>query len=320
MIIRRTFVALCAGALSSTSRAQAKYPSKPIRIVVPWSPGGMSDNLAREASVAMSKGLGQTVFVENKPGAGSNIGSAIVAKSAPDGYTLLLGTSSNAINMALIRATPYDLAKDFVPISLFATATTTVVVPANSSIRSIKELIAEAKRRPDSVAYASPGVGSPGHLAGELFCKSAGIRLRHVPYQGAPPAMADVLGGNVPLAFVNLDVTLPHVTSGKVRALAVTQATRSALLPDVPTVAEAGLPGYEWTSWIGLLAPSGTPQDVVDRLQAALAPLREAANLDVVRKHGAEPVYSTADRLRTQIQDDIPRFSKLVKDAGITVE
>ena len=300
--------------------AQEQWPRKPIKIVVAYPPGGIADYIARNIGNSISADLGVPVIVENKPGAGTNIGSMMVARSAPDGYTLLLATSTNAANVTLFKKLGYDPVRDFAPLSIIADANTALVTHPSQPFKDIKQLIAYAKEKPDELAFGSPGIGSPGHLAGELFKKMAGIRMRHVAYQGGPQSAQDVMGGTVPLAFINMNVVQPFVEAKRLRALAVTGAKRWMLLPDVPTIAEAGLPGYAWSSWMGLAAPAGTPAPVIERLSGAIQRARTDASAQAIRQQGADPVFSTPAVMGERLRADVKACAEVIKVAGIAPE
>ena len=259
-------------ALPAIANAQTPaYPTKPIRLVVPFPAGGATDILAREVAKHLTETWGQSVVVDNRPGAGGNIGSELVAKSPPDGYTLEMGTvGTHAINASLYSKMPYDHVKDFVPVILVAGVPNVLVVNPSVPVNSVQEFIAYAKANPGKLNFASSGSGTSIHLSGELFKVMAGVQMTHVPYKGSAPALQDLLGGQVQLMFDNLPPSLPQIKAGKLRALAVTSATRAPALPDVPTVAEAGLPGFEASSWFGVLAPAGTPPAIVAKLHGAL--------------------------------------------------
>src|SRR4030095_5020494 len=258
-------------ALVSPLACAQTYPTKPIRLVVPFPPGGATDILARDVAQKLSDAWGQSFVVDNRPGAGGNIGSELVAKAAPDGYTLEMGTvGTHAINASLYAKMPYDHVKDFVPVILVAGVPNVLVVNPSVPVNSVAELIAYAKANPGKLNFASSGNGTSIHLSGELFKVMAGVQITHVPYKGSAPALQDLLGGQVQLMFDNLPPSLPQIKAGKLKALAVTSTTRAAALPDVPTMAESGLPGFEASSWFGVLAPAGTPPAIVAKLNAEI--------------------------------------------------
>lgn len=300
--------------------ATAAWPERPIKLVVPYPPGGVSDALARQVAHMIEKDLGQPIVVENKPGAGSNIGSEIVAKAKPDGYTILLASSANVLNMYLYKSLPYNTFKDFQPVSLLADAPNVLVVNSGFPAKNVQELIALAKEKPDGIAYASAGYGSPAHLSAELFDLQARVKMRHIPYKGAGPAMADVMAGHVPVMFTNIAAVLPGVQAGKIRVLATGGTARWRDFPQVPTVAESGLPGYEAGAWYGLALPAATPAEVAERLQKALNAARDPAAKEEILKLGATPVVSDAAALKARIEGERVQYEKLVKDADLKVE
>lgn len=307
--------------LPASALAQGEYPTKPIRLVVPYPAGGLTDTLARQVAEGLSKRLGQTVVVENKGGAGGIIGTDFVAKSAPDGYTLLMTISSTqAINPSLYRSIPFDPVKDFEPISVVATVPNVLVVNPAFPAKSMAELIAMAKAKPDYYRFASAGNGTLNHLLGEMLNSMAGIKLEHVPYKGVAPALNDVLGNQVPMAFASLPSVLSHIKAGKVRALGVSSAKRSPFAPDIPTIGET-VPGYSGDLWVGLFAVRGTPKDVTQKLsttlQAALAdkPLR-----DKLAAQGAEVLSSTPQQFAAMLRADIDKWGKIVKQSGAQVD
>ncbi|RCW63190.1 Bug family tripartite tricarboxylate transporter substrate binding protein [Pseudorhodoferax soli] len=317
---RRQLIAAAAAAPFVGAHAASEWPQKTIRIVVPFPPGGLADFLGRHVGNFISKDLGTPVIVENRPGGGSNIGSNNVAKAAGDGYTLLLATSANAANVTLFRQLSYDPLRDFEPLTILAEANTSVVAHPSAPFSTIKELIEYAKSKPDEVAYGSPGIGTPGHLAAELLKQKAGIRMRHVPYQGAPQAAQDVMGNVTPVAFVNVNVSQTFIAAKRLKGLAVTGPTRWVQLPDVPTIAESGVEGYAWTSWMGLVAPTGTPQPVLDRLQKAISTARTDASFQAIRMQGSEPVFTSSADMRARLRSDVAAYASVIKLAGISVD
>jgi tripartite-type tricarboxylate transporter receptor subunit TctC len=300
--------------------AQSAYPTKPIRIVAPFPPGGPSDVLARVIGKGLSDVLGQPVIVENRPGAGGNIGSDNVAKSPPDGYTLLLGNvGTNAINASLYRKMPYDAANDFAPVALVASSTLIMVVHPSLQVKSISDLVALAKR--ERLNFGSAGIGTPQHLASELFNAMAGITMTHIPYKGAAPLLNDQLGGHVSLAIVGLPVALPHIRTGKLIALGVTSSARSPVVPDVPTIAESGLPGYEVGTWYGVLAPAGTPREIVNKLNNEIVKyLQKPEVREQLQRQGFEALSSTPDEFAAHIRTEIVKWAKVVKESGATAD
>jgi tripartite-type tricarboxylate transporter receptor subunit TctC len=309
-------------ATAATGAWAQPYPSKPIRIVVPFAAGGTTDLLARAAAQKLTEAWGQPVVVDNRPGAGGNIGSELVAKAAPDGYTVEMGTvGTHAINASLYARMPYDHVKDFAPIILVATVPNVLVVNPGVPVKSVQELIAYAKANPGKLNFASPGSGTSGHLCGELFKVMAGVQITHIPYKGSAPALQDLLGGQVQMMFDNLPSALPHIKAGKLRALAVTTAARAAALPDLPTVAEAGLPGFEASSWFGLLAPAGTPPDIVARLNAEIA--KWLASPDAMEKLlalGANAAGGSPEDFTKHIAAETAKWQKVVKASGAKVD
>jgi tripartite-type tricarboxylate transporter receptor subunit TctC len=285
----KTFLALAATLVSLAAHAQS-FPTKPLRIVVTYPAGGGADLMARLIAPKMAEVLGQPVVVENKPGASGQIGAAEVARAAPDGYTLLLDASSYAVNPSLYAKLPYEPAKAFVPIAVLALFPNVLVVTPSFPATDVKSLIDAARAKPGNIAFASSGNGSAQHLAGELFKQKAGVDLTHVPYKGGGPALNDVIGGQVPVFFGNMASTLPHVKSGRLRALAITGAKRSAALPEAPTIAEAGVAGYEVYEWNAIFAPAGTPAAVLAKLADAIAKATQSPEFrDRVASLGGEP-------------------------------
>jgi len=322
----RTVLGLLAGValalLGIGVQAADDYPSKPIKMVVPFPPGGTTDILARIVGQELSKAWGQQVVIENRAGAGGNIGSDIVAKAAPDGYTLLMGTvGTHGINMSLYKKMPYDAVKDFQPITVVAAVPNILVVHPSVPVHSVKELIDYAKKNPGKLSFASSGNGTSIHLSGELFKTLTGVQMTHVPYKGSAPAITDLLGGQVHLMFDNMPSAFPHVQAGKLRALAVTTAQRAAAAPDLPTIAEAGVPGYEATSWFGVLAPAGVPRPIVDKLYREIARiLKDPQVSKEMRARGAEPVGNTPDEFAAYIKAEIEKWRKVVAASGAQVD
>jgi tripartite-type tricarboxylate transporter receptor subunit TctC len=298
------------------------YPNRPITLVVPFPPGGSTTIVARIIGDKLAEALGQQIVVDNRGGAGGTIGTRAVAKSAPDGYTLLLGyTGTLAIGPTLYPGAGYDPRKDFEPIGMIGHAPNSLVVHPSFNVHSVKELIAYAKANPGKVNYGSAGVGTVSHVAGVYFANAAGIQLTHIPYKGTGPALADLLGGHIPMAFAPIPATHASIAEGSLRGLAVTSAKRSRLLPDVPTIAEAGVPGFEASLYYGLVAPAGTPRPVIDKLNKAL---RDVLATDEVRKRlatdGAEPVPGTPEEYAKHIDQDETKWSKVVRDSGARAE
>ena len=305
-----------------TAAAQSPYPSKPIRFVVPYPAGGPLDTIARLLSQKVSESVKQPVIVDNKPGAGGNIGADLVAKAAPDGYTILMGAvATHAINPALYASIPFDPVRDFVPVTQIASTPNVLVVHPSIPAGSVREFIAYAKQNPGKLNFGSGSTGSAGHLAGELFKSMAGVDMTHVPYKGAAPAMQDLIGGQIQLMFDNLASSLGQVRAGKVKALAVTTAKRTALAPELPTVAESGLPGFDISTWFGVFAPAGTPREALDRLHAEFT--RALAAPDVRQRIlalGAEPVGNRPEEFAAYIRDEAAKYARLVKASGAKVD
>ena len=307
--------------------AQTAWPTKPVRIVVPFAPGGTTDILARAVAPELSKAFGQQFIVENKAGAGGNLGADAVAKSAPDGYTLLMGTvGTHGINRALYPKLPYDPIADFSPITLVASVPNVMVVPTEAArangINSVQDFIKLAKSRPGKLNMASSGNGTSIHLAGELFKSQTGVFMTHIPYRGSGPALLDLVGGQVDVMFDNLPSAMQLIKSGKLKALAVTSATRSGALPEVPTIEEAaGLKGFEATSWFGLLAPAGTPTDIVNRIQQEVArALNSPAIKDKMLAQGAIPSGNTPAQFAALIDSEHKKWAQVVKVSGARVD
>lgn len=301
--------------------AQA-YPDKPIRMVVPFPAGGTTDILARAVAQKLSESLGQQMIVDNKPGAGGNIGAQEVARAAPDGYTLVMGTvGTHAINPSLYKKLPYDHLKDFAPVSLVASVPNLLVVHPSVPVNSVKELIAYVKANPGKLNFASSGNGTSIHLSGELFKTMTGVQMTHVPYKGSAPAVTDLLGGQVQLMFDNMPSALPHAKGGKLKPLAVTSAKRFPGTPDIPTIAEAGVPGYEASSWFGVLAPAGTPKEIVNKLSTEIAKALKTPEMTKrLEEQGAQAVGSTPEEFAAHIKAETAKWAKVVKESGATVD
>ena len=318
-IFRRICVAVLALLVAAT--ASAAYPDKPITLIVPWAPGGSTDILARAIAEQLTKSMGQPVVVENKAGASGNIGSNIVAKAKPDGYTLLIGSmSTHAMNPSLMPDMPFKGADDFTPIALVANVINTMVINPSVPAKNLQEFIAYAKANPGKLAYASAGAGSTNHLSAEMFNKAAGIKMLHVPYKGGAPAVLDTVANQTQVLFSAGTQTLPHVKSGKLRLLAVTEAHRSAFLKDVPTVAET-LPGYEMSVWYAAFGPAGMPRELVAKLNAeinkALAVPEVRSRMDAM---GVEVINSTPEQLAETLKRDTARYTKVIHELGIKLE
>jgi len=314
------FVLLLALALSTAALAQ-QYPSRPIKFVMAYPPAGSSDVLARPIANEMTKGLGQPVLLEYKPGAGSTIAADFIAKSPPDGYTIVLLLTAHAVNATLMPKLPYDTLKDFTPITLAAVAPLVVEVNAQSPIKTLRELIEAAKASKGKLNYASAGPGNTSHLAVELFKMTVGVDMTHVPYKGSGPAITAILGREVDLMFDAIGSSLPQIQAGKFRAIAVTTSKRAAVLPDVPTVIESGVPGFDVSVWYGVFAAAGTPAPIVQKLNAEFI---RAMNVPEVKKliesSGYQVVGSTPEALDAHLRAEIPRWAKVVKAAGVTAQ
>ena len=305
----------------ATAAAAQGYPSRAVRIVVGFAPGGGVDISARLLASKLSEYLGQQFVVENKPGAGTNIAAVEVARSAPDGYTLFMNSPAVVINMALYAKPPYDLQRDFTGVSIFSKTTNLLVVPAAFEAKTVQELVKIAKEKPGSLNYASAGQGTTQHLAAELFKLRTGTRIVHIPYKGSGPSMSALLAGEVQLSFINPVAVGGHVKAGKLRALAVTDGKRTELLPEVPTMKEAGIEGVEVSLWYALLAPGATPRAIVDQLSAATARATQDSGIrEQLRKQGAEPVGNSPAEFNAYLREEYARWSEVVKVSGAKVE
>jgi tripartite-type tricarboxylate transporter receptor subunit TctC len=320
-VILSALVALALLPAVSSEKALALYPDRIVKIVVPFAPGGGTDVVARTLAQEMAKDLGASVIIENKPGAGTIIGTQAVATSEPDGYTLLMGTFANAVNPSLNPKLPYDPHKDFAPVALIARSFNIVVVNPNSTIKSIADLIAAAKAEPDKLSYGTFGTGTSAHLAGELFKNMAKVNLTTVPYKGAAPAITDLIGGQIQVMFTTVASAASLIAGGQLRALAVTSAERSPAFPQLPTVAEAGVPGYAAESWYGLFAPARTPTDIIARLnKSAAAAVRSEAFKRLGVNEGLVMVAGSPEELDRYVRGEEERWRKLIQDAGIRIE
>jgi tripartite-type tricarboxylate transporter receptor subunit TctC len=307
--------------LPMRAAAQA-YPQKPIRIVVPFPAGGIADTLSRTIAGKLNEAWGQPVVVENRPGAGGNIAADLVAKSPPDGYTLVMGSiGTHAVNISLFKSMPYDPVRDFTPVAFAVEAEGLLVVHPSVPANSVKELIALAKAQPDKLTYASAGAGTASHLAGELFKSSAQVNITHIPYKGNVPAITDLLGGQTSMLFATMPTVLPQVKAGKLRALAVTGAQRSAAAAEIPTVAESGLPGFEVTNWIGFFAPAGTPAEVVSKLNAEILRIMRTAEVQKrLESEGARFTPMTPGEFGQFVRNEIAKWARVIRDAGMSAE
>lgn len=325
--IKTVFMALTASMVMAGSlslvpgAAAAAYPDKPIRLVVGFSAGGTTDVSARIIGKEMGEALGQPVVVENRPGAGSNIATEMVMRAAPDGYTLYMVAVTAAINQTLYKNVKFDLTKDFEPVALAVQVPNVLVVNPNVPAKSVKELVDYAKANPGKMNFASSGSGTSIHMAGELFKQAAGIDVIHIPYKGSGPAVTDLVGGQVDFMFDNMPASWPNVQAGKLRALAVTTANRSSTAPDLPTMQESGFPGFDVSSWFGVLAPKGTPSDIVEKLNKVI---RDALAKPEVQQQlaglGAVPANTTTAQFAAFIKSEVDGWAKVVKASGATVD
>ncbi len=319
--LRRTVLA-CALGLAAFGAAAQGYPNRPVKIVVPFGPGGFTDVVARILGQKLGAAMGGSFIIENKPGAGSTIGADMVAKAAPDGYTLVMISSTHTISPSIYKTIPYDPIKSFTPISkLVDSAYVLVVNPNKTSASSVKEFIEQAKAKPDALHYASSGNGSTQHLMGGLFESMSGTQLKHVPYRGSNLAMTDLIGGVVESSFAGITNALPHLATGKLKALAVTTATRAPQMPNVPTLQEAGVPGYDASNWLALLGPAGMPKDLVQRLNSEIAKIMAQPDTQkALFDAGVQVGLSTPEELAQLMQVEMSKWAKIVKTAGITME
>jgi tripartite-type tricarboxylate transporter receptor subunit TctC len=308
--------ALCLGAIASLALAQGAYPTRPIRIVVPNSPGSGADVVSRLVGIRLTEALGQQMIIDNRAGASGSIATEIVARAAPDGYTLLMITSQQSIVAAMYEKLSYDLVKDFSPISLLASTPLILVVNPAVAVTSVKDLVALAKAKPGQLNYGSPGSGTASHLATELFRSMTGIKLMHIPYKGTGPALTDTIAGQVQLTILVATALLPSIKSGKVRALGVTSLKRTSLAPDLPTIAES-VPGYEWSGWYGLVAPRGTPREIIARLNAEqIRALKTPEFQERLTSLGAEPLGTTPQEYASHIRTQVEKMRRAIKVSG----
>ena len=310
------FVLSCAHAADT-----GPYPAKPIRLIVPFAPAGSADALARTIQPALSEALGQTLVIDNRPGASSTIGTDMAAKAAPDGYTLVLVTTTHTVNPSLIAKLPFDTFKDFAPVSLVVSQPNILVVHPSVAAKSVKELVAMAKAKPGGMNFASGGNGSSPHLSGELFNIVAGTRITHIPYKGSGPGVTDLLGGHVQMMFAGPLALEQHIKSGRLRPLALADKRRSSILPDVPTMAEAGFPGVETGTWYGILAPARTPPAVVAHVQREIVRILQAADLKTrILNQGVDIVASSPADFEKFIIAEVAKWSRVVKAAGVRAD
>lgn len=310
------------GFAASAAHAQTAYPAKPIRLIVPFPPGGGTDMLARAVAQKLTEQHKWNVVVDNRPGAGGNLGVDAAAKSAPDGYTLVMGQTSNlAINPSLYAKLPYDPLKDLVPVALVSSAPIVMAAPANTPFKTFADVVAAAKGKPDALTLGYSGNGTVAHLAGELAEKAAGIKLRHVPYKGASQAMTDLVGGQIDLYMSAVPTLLGQVRNGKLKAIAITSLKRSAQLPDTPTLAESGYKNFEAASWYGILAPAGTPAPIVQTLNQAInQALAQPDVVEKLRSEGGEVLGGTPEKFSALLKAEVPRWARIVKESGASLD
>jgi tripartite-type tricarboxylate transporter receptor subunit TctC len=322
MVVLGGLVAVMLSAqVTSVAQTASAFPNQPIRMVVPYPPGGPTDITARVVAAEMSKTIGQNIVIDNRPGASGMIGSEMVTKSTPDGYTLLANASIHVINPSVYPDMRFDAIKDFTPITQLAQVPLVLVVPANSPIKSVKDLVEYAKANPGKVNFGSAGSASAQHLAGESFKIAAGIQMQHIPYKGSAPALTDLAGGQLQLMFDSMPSATPMINSGKLRAIAVTTTTRAKARPDLPTIAESGFPGFDISTWYAYWAPKGTPEDVVEKLAASAA--QALKNPEVIAKYeamGAEPVGSTPAQFAAYVESEAKKWSDIVKKSGAKLD
>ena len=317
------FLAVIAALLLPLAASSQEFPGKPIRIIVPFPPGGVMDVTTRTVAAPLGDALGQSILIENRPGGGGNIGTDSVARAAPDGYTLLVVGDHNTIAPALYSKLTYDIVKDFAPITNLVVGSHVLVAHSSLPINSVKELIEQARKRPGELSYASPGSGTAQHLGGEMFkAMAGGLQITHIPYKGGGQAISDVVGGQVKLGVLGLAPVLPHLKSGKLKALGVTGKRRVAILPDVPTIAESGLPGFETVQWYGVVAPAGTPSAVISKLYAELVKaVRRPAVVERLAAVGMEVMPSASPaEFASFIREDVTKWPAVVKTAGAKVD
>ena len=323
-ILGRAACAALAGFLLSfpLPAAEQAYPSKPIRLVVPFPPGGSLDVVARAIGQKLTEAWGQPVVIDNRPGAGGNIGADLVAKSAPDGYTILEGAlSTHAVNVSLYAKMPYDPIKDFAPITLVAVTPNVLVLNASYPVNSVPELLAYARANPGKLSFGSGSNGSAGHLAGELFKTEAGVDMVHIPYKGGAPALQALLAGDTQLMFDNLANSATQLKAGKLKALAVTTAKRSSLMPELPTLSETGLPGFDIYTWWGFMAPAGTPKEIVAKWNAEVTRILNSPEMKAFfAQQGAEPAPDSPEQFAALIRSEISKYAKIVKQSGAKVD
>jgi tripartite-type tricarboxylate transporter receptor subunit TctC len=312
---------LAAAALANGDGFAQSYPSKTVRMVVPYAAGGNTDFTARVIATKLTEVFGQQVVIENRPGGGTNIGSELVAKAAPDGYTLLMGGAANAINMSLFAKPPYDTLRDLAPVVWCVQGANVLAVHPSVPAKNLRELIALAKARPGELNFASSGIGSSNQMGGELLKLMAKINIVHVPYKGNAPALTDAVGGHVELLFVGVPALVPHLQSGRLRSIAIGSLKRFPAIPEVPTFDESGLPGFQSTNWFGLMAPSKTPREIVTRLNSEVGKIQAGTEVrERFIKEGIEPIGGTPEHLGAFIRDEIDRYAKVVKAANLKAD
>jgi len=312
--------ALMSAIAGAAATAQAPYPNKPVHLLVGFPPGTAADITARLSSQRLSQAFGQQFIVENRPGASSTIAAEMVVRAPKDGYTLLIGSVANTINASLLKNLSYSFEKDIAPVALISTAPNILVVHPSLPVHSVQELIGYAKPRPGEIFYASSGNGTSPHLSGELFNMMAGIKLAHVPYKGSSEAVADLLSGRVTVTFSPVSTVLPHIKAGKLRALGTSGSSRTAAMPDLPTIAESGLPGYETSLWFGMFAPADTPRDIVDRLAGAVKTALAGEMGDQLKAQGMDPAFRTPAEFTSLVHAETAKWSKVVAAAGIKID
>ena len=319
--LSRLLASLAMLALVAVSARAQDYPTKPIRFIQPYPPGGSSEILSRPIAYEMTKNLGQSVVIEFKPGGGTTIGADFIAKSAPDGYNIIMLLTAHAINATLVPKLPYDTVKDFTSVTLAATLPLVVVVNAQSNVKTLRDLIGSARSNPGKLNYASAGAGNTSHLAVELFKSTVGVDIVHVPYKGSGPAIIGLLGREVDLIFDSLSSSLPQIQAGKFRALAVSTPVRSIVLPDVPTIQEAGVPGFDVSVWYGIFVAAGTPPAIVQKLNAAFIKAMNAPEAKArIEASGYQIAGSTPAQLDAHVKSEIARWAKVIRDTGTKIE
>ena len=322
MFYFKFIVVLIACAVSlGVAAADDSFPSRPIRLISPFTPGGGNDFVSRAVALAMTKHIGQPVVVDNRPGANTIVGMEIVARAAPDGYTLIMTSSTQAINATLYPKLPYDSIKSFAPVTIVGSSPLIVAVPLASAIKNVTDLIAAARAKPGELTYPSAGTGNATHLGGELFASMANVKLTHVPYKGSGPGLTDLSAGRLAVAFSTALSVVPFVNGGRLRAVAVTSAQRSAFMPELPTVAESGLPGYEAGSWYGVVAPASTPRPVIMRLHGEILKVLALPEVrDRLVSQGIDAVGNTPEQFAAYMHSEIVKWEKIIKATGVTAE